>query len=113
MDDFGTGYSSMALLRTLPIDVMKIDRAFVCDLETDPNAVAIARTIVTLGQSLALTLVAEGVETPAQATLLHAMGCDELQGFLFSAAVPPQAFVELPGLRRTGAVAPGTPLVGA
>jgi diguanylate cyclase (GGDEF)-like protein len=100
MDDFGTGYSSMSLLRTLPIDVMKIDRAFVCDLETDPNAVAIARTIVTLGQSLSLTLVAEGIETPGQAALLRAMGCHELQGFLFCKAVPPEDFAALPGLRR-------------
>jgi len=98
MDDFGTGYSSLAQLRTLPIDVMKIDRAFVRDLETDPNALAIARTIVTLGRSLSLRLVAEGVETAGQAQSLRAMGCDELQGYLFGMPMPAQAFQALPGL---------------
>ena len=89
MDDFGTGYSSLAQLRTLPIDVMKVDRAFVKDLETDPAAVAIVRTIVTLARELGLHVVAEGIETPAQATLLAAIGCDQFQGFLYSKAVPP------------------------
>jgi len=89
MDDFGTGYSSLAQLRTLPIDVMKIDRAFVQDLESAPDAVAIARTIVTLARALGLRIVAEGIETQAQADLLAAMGCDEFQGFLFSRALPP------------------------
>jgi diguanylate cyclase (GGDEF)-like protein len=88
MDDFGTGYSSLSQLRTLPIDVMKIDRAFVRDLESDPDAVAIARTIVTLARALGLHVVAEGIETQAQAALLAAMGCDQFQGFLYSQAVP-------------------------
>ncbi len=88
MDDFGTGYSSLSQLRTLPIDVMKVDRAFVKDLETDPNAVAIARTIVTLARALGLHIVAEGIETRAQAVLLTDMGCDQFQGFLYSKAVP-------------------------
>ena len=95
MDDFGTGYSSMALLRSLPIDVMKIDRAFVCDLETDPNAVAIARTIVTLGRPLSLRLVAEGIETSGQASLLREMGCDEFQGYLFGKPMPASEFKAL------------------
>ncbi len=90
MDDFGTGYSSLSQLRTLPIDVMKIDRAFVKDLETDANAVAIARTIVTLARALGLHVVAEGIETRAQAVLLTDMGCDQFQGFLYSKPVPPQ-----------------------
>ena len=89
MDDFGTGYSSLAQLRTLPIDVMKVDRAFVADLETDPAAVAIVRTIVTLARALGLHVVAEGIETPAQAALLADIGCDQFQGFLYSKAVPP------------------------
>ncbi len=88
MDDFGTGYSSLSQLRTLPIDVMKVDRAFVKDLETDPDAVAIARTIVTLARALGLHIVAEGIETRAQAVLLTDMGCDQFQGFLYSKAVP-------------------------
>jgi EAL domain-containing protein (putative c-di-GMP-specific phosphodiesterase class I) len=89
MDDFGTGYSSLAQLRTLPIDVMKVDRAFVKDLEADPAAVAIVRTIVTLARALGLQIVAEGIETPAQAALLADLGCDQFQGFLYSTAVPP------------------------
>jgi diguanylate cyclase (GGDEF)-like protein len=99
MDDFGTGYSSMALLRSLPIDVMKIDRAFVRDLEIDPNAVAIARTIVTLGRSLSLRLVAEGIETHGQAELLRQMECDEFQGYLFGRPMPAQALAMLLGSR--------------
>ncbi|MEP6502632.1 MAG: EAL domain-containing protein [Betaproteobacteria bacterium] len=98
MDDFGTGYSSMALLRGLPIDVMKIDRAFVKDLDTDPDAVAIAQTIVTLARALGLTIVAEGIETEAQAARLGAMGCDEFQGFLFARAMSAQAFAAFDGV---------------
>jgi len=100
MDDFGTGYSSMAMLRTLPIDVIKIDRAFVRDLEVDANAVAIARTIVTLGRSMGLRLIAEGVETPGQAEILRGMGCDELQGYLFGRPMPAGEFDLLPTMRR-------------
>ncbi len=96
MDDFGTGHSSMALLRQLPIDVLKIDRAFVTDMVTDPSALAIARTIVTLAKSLSLQLVAEGIETEEQATLLRAMGCDEFQGFLYGRPVAAKAFERLP-----------------
>ena len=95
MDDFGTGYSSLSQLRTLPIDVMKVDRAFVKDLETDPNAVAIVRTIVTLARALGLHIVAEGIETQAQAILLADMGCDQFQGFLYSKAVPAPACAAL------------------
>jgi EAL domain-containing protein (putative c-di-GMP-specific phosphodiesterase class I) len=109
MDDFGTGYSSMALLRTLPIDVIKIDRAFVRDLEVDPNAVAIARTIVTLGRSLGLRLIAEGIETPGQAEILRAMGCDELQGYLFGQPMQASEFELLPALRRKRGVATPDP----
>ncbi len=100
MDDFGTGYSSLAQLRALPIDVIKIDRAFVRDLEADASALAIARTIVTLGRSLSLRLVAEGVETHGQAEALTAMGCDELQGFLFGRPMPAAQFEQLPNLER-------------
>ena len=92
LDDFGTGYSSMSMLRDLPIDVMKIDRAFVTDLAHDPGAAAITRTIATLAHSLHLHLVAEGVETVQQATMLGDLGCDELQGFLFGQAVAPETF---------------------
>ena len=84
LDDFGTGYSSMAYLRSLPIDVLKIDRAFVKDLDTDASALAVARAIVALASSLGMRTVAEGVETAGQLQLLHELGCDEIQGYLFS-----------------------------
>jgi len=71
---------------------MKIDRSFVMDLETDPTAVAIAHSIVALGRSLSLRLVAEGVETEGQAARLRALGCDELQGFLYGRPVPAASF---------------------
>jgi len=105
LDDFGTGYSSMSILRQLPVDVMKIDRSFVVGLGIDDGAMAVARAIVALARSLHLQLVAEGVETEAQAEVLRAMGCDELQGYLFSRALPPAAFEQLPGLRRSAAPA--------
>jgi diguanylate cyclase (GGDEF)-like protein len=105
LDDFGTGYSSMAVLRQLPIDVMKIDRSFVVGLGVDDGAMAVARAIVALARSLRLQLVAEGIETEAQAAVLRAMGCDELQGYLFARPLPPAAFEELSGLQRTSAPA--------
>ena len=96
LDDFGTGYSSMATLRQLPIDVMKIDRAFVTDLAHDDSAMAVASAIVAMARALNLHLVAEGIETPAQAAILRDMGCDELQGFFYSRPLPPEAFHLLP-----------------
>ena len=92
LDDFGTGYSSMSLLRQLPIDVLKIDRFFVKDLGKDSDALAITQAIVTLAHALHLHLVAEGIETEAQATLLASLGCHELQGFLYGKALPPIEF---------------------
>jgi diguanylate cyclase (GGDEF)-like protein len=106
LDDFGTGYSSMAMLRQLPIDVMKVDRSFVVGLGHDDGAMAVTRAIVALARSLRLHLVAEGVETDAQAEVLRAMGCDELQGYLFSRPLPPAEFVRLAGLSRQPAAPP-------
>ena len=105
LDDFGTGYSSLATLRDLPIDVMKVDRAFVKDLGRDPTALAITRTVMALAQTLGKQTVAEGIETPEQAELLRELGCDELQGFLFSRPVPAQELPALPGWPDRG-VAP-------
>jgi len=92
LDDFGTGYSSMAMLRNLHLDVMKIDRAFVRDLGVDESALAITRAIATLARTLGLDLVAEGVETELQASLLGEFGCDEFQGYLYSRPLTPEAF---------------------
>ncbi|MEW6560238.1 MAG: EAL domain-containing protein [Pseudomonadota bacterium] len=103
LDDFGTGYSSMAALRKLPIDVMKIDRSFVTDLETDSSALPSVRAIVALAQAAHLHLVAEGVETPAQADMLRELGCHELQGYLYSRPVPFAEFGRLPCVRQAGA----------
>lgn len=84
IDDFGTGHSSLATLRRLPAAELKIDRAFVCDLETSANARAIVHAIVEMAHTLDLRVVAEGVETEGQRDLLVQMGCDELQGYLFA-----------------------------
>ncbi len=83
IDDFGTGYSSLAYLRRFPIDRLKIDRAFVADLESDPEAASLVASIIALGRSLGLRLVAEGVENSAQADFLRGMACERVQGFHF------------------------------
>jgi EAL domain-containing protein (putative c-di-GMP-specific phosphodiesterase class I) len=88
VDDFGTGYSSLGALLRLPIDQLKIDRSFVQGLPADEDAGTIARAVVSLGHSLNLTVLAEGIETDAQLVALREFGCDLGQGFLFSRAVP-------------------------
>lgn len=92
LDDFGTGYSSLAYLRRLPLDELKVDRSFVRDVLVDPKSAAIARTIVVLGQTLGLQVIAEGVETVGQRELLVEMGCQAYQGYLFSRPLPLLAF---------------------
>jgi diguanylate cyclase (GGDEF)-like protein/PAS domain S-box-containing protein len=92
LDDFGTGYSSLAYLKKFPISTLKIDRSFVVGLPHEENDCAIARAIVTMAQQLRQEIVAEGVETLEQMAFLRGLGCDQLQGFLFSAAVTPVEF---------------------
>lgn len=84
MDDFGTGYSSLSALSRLPIAELKIDRSFMLSIEQDQNAQALATAVIRIGHSLGMTVVAEGVETPAQADLLRFLGCHAAQGFHFA-----------------------------
>ncbi|MFZ5558529.1 MAG: EAL domain-containing protein, partial [Pseudomonadota bacterium] len=92
IDDFGAGYSSLGVLRRLPIDTLKIDQSFVHDLETKPDALAVAGAIVAMAHSLKLTVVAEGVERRETLAALAALRCDEYQGFLFSGPLPASEF---------------------
>ncbi len=93
LDDFGTGYSSLTYLRQLPLDLLKIDRSFIRDLETNASDRAIVQTILDFAQNLKLSVVAEGVETERQLLLLRQLGCRAFQGFLFARPMPNEAFL--------------------
>ncbi|MCP3983027.1 MAG: EAL domain-containing protein [bacterium] len=95
LDDFGTGYSSLSYLRRLPVDTLKIDRAFIKDIENEPEDAALAQGIIALGRALGLRSVAEGVETEAQRARLAAWNCDQMQGYLFSRPLPVPELEEL------------------
>ena len=97
VDDFGTGYSSLAYLKRFPIDVLKIDRAFVKDIATNPDDATICLTIINLAHNLRLRVVAEGVEDRPQLRFLMRHGCDMLQGYLFSRPVDAGAFAGMLG----------------
>lgn len=93
MDDFGTGYSSLLYLKRMPLDCIKVDQGFVRDMLIDPHDVAIVQAVIALGHSFSLTVVAEGVETPEHAERLRVLGCELLQGYLFSRPVPAEQAV--------------------
>jgi EAL domain-containing protein (putative c-di-GMP-specific phosphodiesterase class I) len=95
IDDFGTGYSSLSNLRQFPINTLKIDGSFIRDLSDHDEGRGIAEAIIAMGRKLSLTVVAEGVETKAQADFLRKRACDEFQGFYFSKAVTAGKFAEL------------------
>ena len=90
LDDFGTGHSSLTYLRDFPIDIIKIDKSFVDDVDADPQAFALVRTIIELAHALGATTVAEGIERPAQLAALQLLGCDSGQGYLLGRPAPPE-----------------------
>jgi EAL domain-containing protein (putative c-di-GMP-specific phosphodiesterase class I) len=92
IDDFGTGYSSLAYLRRFPVDVLKIDRAFICDMMQNEDDASIVSGIIALAHNLRLKVVAEGVETEAQRGFLADLKCDSIQGYLLSEPLPAETF---------------------
>ena len=115
MDDFGTGYSSLAYLKRFPLNVLKIDRAFIKDLLTEPHDAAIASTIITLGKTMGLSVVAEGMECVEQANFLLSRGCRLMQGYLFARPVPAESFARFlgEGLAMPAGLRVGRTLLGA
>jgi diguanylate cyclase (GGDEF)-like protein/PAS domain S-box-containing protein len=105
MDDFGTGYSSLSYLRSFPFDKIKIDRSFVAELAVRGDSMAIVRAVTGLGRSLGISTTAEGVETSEQLALLRSEGCNEVQGYLFSAAQPAAEVDKMLSKRRLRVVA--------
>jgi diguanylate cyclase (GGDEF)-like protein len=95
MDDFGTGYSSFSYLQKFRFDKVKIDRSFITNMGSDQNATAIVRAVVSIGEALGVAVIAEGVETPEQATMLRGEGCLEGQGYLYSRPIPAEEFSKL------------------
>ncbi|MCP4134635.1 MAG: EAL domain-containing protein [bacterium] len=95
IDDFGTGYSSLSYLARLPVDKLKIDKSFISESTTNPEFSSITTAIISLGKTLNLKVIAEGVETEEQLNFLLIQGCDEIQGYYFSKPLPPEGFLKL------------------
>ena len=103
LDDFGTGYSSLAHLHRIPLSALKIDRAFVQRIDTDPALTRLVRGVLALSDGMGLRTVAEGIERPEHETALLALGCRYGQGYLYSAAKPPEALTTmLPSVAPSG-----------
>ncbi len=94
IDDFGTGYSSLSYLKQLAVDKLKIDQSFICDMVDDAGDAAIVKAVIQLGHALDLSVIAEGVEKDTQFALLKELGCDEIQGYLFSPSLPAKEFIQ-------------------
>ena len=95
MDDFGVGYSSLSVLKRLPIDELKIDQSFVADLPDNQDSASITRTIIAMGSSLKLKIIAEGIENKAQETFLIQAGCENFQGYFYGKPVSPDEFMTM------------------
>jgi EAL domain-containing protein (putative c-di-GMP-specific phosphodiesterase class I) len=95
IDDFGTGYSSLSRLQRFPVDTLKIDRSFISQMESDPASREMVRIIISLAHNFRLRVVAEGVETQAQADQLQLLGCELAQGYLYSRPVAADAVPQL------------------
>jgi EAL domain-containing protein (putative c-di-GMP-specific phosphodiesterase class I) len=92
IDDFGTGFSSLSYLAKLPINTLKIDRSFIVEMNSTPEATALVTMIINLAHSLRLKVVAEGVETAEQSIVLRELDCDQMQGYLYSKPLPEELF---------------------
>jgi EAL domain-containing protein (putative c-di-GMP-specific phosphodiesterase class I) len=105
IDDFGTGYSSLSRLRRIPVDTLKIDRAFIMNMDSDPESHEIVRIIIMLAHNLGLKVVAEGTETEEHVRLLKQLNCETAQGYNYSRPADAQAMVKLLANSRTAVAA--------
>jgi EAL domain-containing protein (putative c-di-GMP-specific phosphodiesterase class I) len=108
IDDFGAGFSSLSTLQRFPLDTIKIDRSYIRDIATRGEDSSLTQAIIAMGKNLSLTVVAQGVETKAQADFLREHACDEIQGFYFNKPVPAQQFTELLEAQTAGTTYAGS-----